>query len=87
MTRHCPVHLASPFSVKLGMTRPTQHSILRSKEQDTFKISKWQDLMDASRYRALLSQGEKALQRNDVNAAFNAYHEKLVAPKRVKLNR
>lgn len=47
----------------------------RSKEQDTFKISKWQDLMDASRYRALLSQGEKALQRNDVNAAFNAYQK------------
>ena len=47
----------------------------RSKEQDTSNISKWQDLMDASRYRMLLTQGEKALQRNDFNAARNAYQQ------------
>jgi hypothetical protein len=35
----------------------------RTKDQDTSNISKWQDLMDASRYRMLLSQGDKALEQ------------------------
>jgi cellulose synthase operon protein C len=45
----------------------------RAKEQDTSNISKWQDLMDASRYRMLLSQGEKALEQNNLTAARNAF--------------
>ncbi|WP_409497471.1 cellulose synthase complex outer membrane protein BcsC [Pseudomonas fragi] len=45
----------------------------RAKEQDTSNISKWQDLMDASRYRMLLSQGDKALEQNNLTAARNAF--------------
>ncbi|MBP3861131.1 MAG: cellulose biosynthesis protein BcsC [Pseudomonas sp.] len=45
----------------------------RSKEQDTSNISKWQDLMDASRYRMLLSQGDKALEQNNPAAARTAF--------------
>ena len=46
-----------------------------SKEQDTSKISKWQDLVVASRYQMLLAQGEKALQRKDLTAADHAFQE------------
>ena len=45
----------------------------RAKEQDTSNISKWQDLMDASRYRMLLSQGDKALEQNNPAAARTAF--------------
>ena len=45
----------------------------RSKDQDTSNISKWQDLMDASHYRMLLSQGDKALEQNNFTAARKAY--------------
>ncbi len=45
----------------------------RTKDQDTSNISKWQDLMDASRYRMLLSQGDKALEQNNLTAARNAF--------------
>ncbi|NBG92706.1 cellulose synthase complex outer membrane protein BcsC [Pseudomonas sp. 9.1(2019)] len=47
----------------------------RTKDQDTSNISKWQDLMDASRYRMLLSQGDKALEQNNLVAARNAYQQ------------
>ena len=45
----------------------------RTKDQDTSNISKWQDLMDASRYRMLLSQGDKALEQNNLAVARKAY--------------
>lgn len=47
----------------------------RTKDQDTSNISKWQDLMDASRYRMLLSQGDKALEQNNFAVARNAYQQ------------
>ena len=51
----------------------TNFATARTKEQDTSNISKWQDLMDASHYRMLLSQGDKALEQNNPAAARNAY--------------
>ncbi|MES2869742.1 MAG: cellulose synthase complex outer membrane protein BcsC [Pseudomonadota bacterium] len=47
----------------------------RTKEQDTSNISKWQDLMDASRYRMLLTRGDKALERNDFASARSAFQQ------------
>lgn len=47
----------------------------RAKEQNTSSLSKWQDLMNASRYRMLLNQGEKALQQNNLSAARTAYEQ------------
>lgn len=47
----------------------------RTKDQDTSNISKWQDLMDASRYRMLLSQGDKALEQKKFAVARNAYQQ------------
>ena len=53
----------------------TSFSTARTKEQDTSNISKWQDLMDASRYRMLLSQGDKALEQKNLPAARNAFSQ------------
>ncbi|KQB52458.1 cellulose synthase [Pseudomonas endophytica] len=53
----------------------TAFSNAHSKEQDTFYISRWQDLMDASRYQLLLAQGEKALQRKDFTGARKAFEQ------------
>lgn len=47
----------------------------RNKEQDTSYISQWQDLMDASQYLMLLSQGEKALDRKDFATARKAFEQ------------
>ena len=43
----------------------TAFTAAHSKEQDTSFISRWQDLMDATRYQRLLAQGDKALERKD----------------------
>ena len=53
----------------------TSFSTARTKEQDTSNISKWQDLMDASRYRMLLSQGDMALEQKNLPAARNAFSQ------------
>ena len=47
----------------------------RSKEQDTSYMSQWQDLMDASHYLMLLSQGDKALDRKDYPSARRAFEQ------------
>lgn len=53
----------------------TAFTAAHSKEQDTSFISRWQDLMDATRYQRLLAQGDKALERKDFNAARNAFQQ------------
>lgn len=53
----------------------TVFNTARSKEQDTSKISKWQDLVTSSRYQMLLAQGEKALQRRDYIGANNTFQQ------------
>lgn len=47
----------------------------REKEQDTSEMSRWQDLMDASYYRLLLSRGDGALERQDYAAARTAFQQ------------
>lgn len=47
----------------------------RNKEQDTSFMSQWQDLMDASHYLMLLSQGDKALDRKDYATARRAFEQ------------
>lgn len=46
-----------------------------SKEQDTFYISKWQDLQKLARNWMVLQQGDQALERKDYAAARNAYQQ------------
>jgi cellulose synthase operon protein C len=38
-------------------------------------MSQWQDLMDASHYLMLLSQGDKALDRKDYPSARRAFEQ------------
>lgn len=45
------------------------------KEQDTSRISKWQDLQLANRNWMLLQQGDEALERKDLAAARKAYQQ------------
>ena len=46
-----------------------------SKEQDTYYISKWQDLQAATRNWMILQKGDEALQRKDYAAARKAYQQ------------
>ncbi|WP_349972407.1 cellulose synthase complex outer membrane protein BcsC [Pseudomonas caspiana] len=50
-------------------------SVALTKEQDTYYISKWQDLQQLTRNWLILQQGDEALQRKDYAKARKAYQQ------------
>ncbi|WP_060514398.1 cellulose synthase complex outer membrane protein BcsC [Pseudomonas sp. NBRC 111132] len=45
------------------------------KEQDSYKISKWSDMVSASRYWAVIQSGDRALAANDLPTARSRYQQ------------